>query len=394
MKICYLYLHRMAGRGSGRYMQSLLTYFKAKRHSICVVEGMRSQLKVLRGIAVKYVHFPFQIPVYQGRADVKKNVKISGIPDSQLFSLIRRFAEWEVKMNERTGIDITHANHVSILPFSASLAKKINHVPYVVTAHGTGMLSSLESKRNFEIAKMGLEESEKVIANSKFTKSNLIKDFGIQKNKIKVIYPGVDTDVFKPASPRVKKAIKRKYRCTGKRVVFSSGFFTEEKGFQYLLKAASIYEKKDPNIVTLITGQGDYQHEMEKLIEKYDLKNTKILGWVTRKDLIKIYGAADLFVTPSTWHEPFGLVSVEALASKTPVIATKMGGIPEIVTRDVGETVESKSGSAIANAVLDRINDDCWLRKKGKHGRERVIEHFSVKAGGRETEKVYRKAIR
>ena len=394
MNICYLYLHRMAGRGSGRYMQSLLTYFKAKRHRITVVEGMRSNLKLLRGIDVKWVHFPFQIPVYQGRADVKKNVKISSIPDSQLFSLIRRFAEWEVKVNERTGIDIAHANHVSILPFSAYIAKRINHVPYVVTAHGTGMLSSLESTRNKEIAIMGLQESEKVIANSKFTKAGLVRDFGISKNKIKVIYPGVDTDVFKPVSNRIKEALRRRYRCRGKRMVFSSGFFAEEKGFQHLIGAARIYEKENPDIVTLLTGQGPYQQELERLIKRYRLKNTRILGWVSRKDLIKLYSTADLFVTPSIWHEPFGLVSVEALASRTPVIATRMGGIPEIVNREVGEIVEPHSAKAIADAVLDRITDDCWLKKRGRRGRERAIEHFSVKAGGRETEKVYRKAMK
>jgi len=375
-------------------MQSLLTYFKARGHKISIVEGMRSKLAVLKGIDVKYVHFPFQIPVYQGRADVKKNIKISSIPDSQLFSLIRRFAEWEIKINERVGIDITHANHASILPFSAYLAKKINHVPYVVTAHGTGMLSSLESSRNREIAMLGLQESEKVIANSKFTKAGLVRDFGVQKNKIKVIYPGVDTDVFRPVTNRIKNAVRRKYRCSGKKIVFSSGFFTQEKGFQYLLEAAKIYEHENPDIVTLITGQGSYRREMEALIKKYQLRNTRILGWVLRKDLIKLYGSADLFVTPSIWHEPFGLVSVEALASKTPVIATNMGGIPEIVTRDVGEVVEPKSGRAVADAVLNRINDDEWLRRRGKRGRERVIEHFSVKAGGRETEKVYRRAMK
>jgi glycosyltransferase involved in cell wall biosynthesis len=394
MKICYLYLHRLAGRGSGRYMQSLLKYFKWKKHQLFLVEGMRSQLKILSGVYVRYIHFPFQIPVYQGRADVKKNVKISTVPDSQIFSLIRRFAEWNVKINERFGIDVVHANHASITPFSAYLAKRINNVPYVVTAHGTGMLSSLESKRNFEIARVGLEESEKVIANSKFTKMGLVKDFGLHKNKIKVIYPGVDTDIFRPVSDRIEKAVKRKYGCRGKRIVFSSGFFGEEKGFQYLLKAASIYEKHDDNIMTLITGQGSYQGEMEKLIKKYKLKNTKILGWVLRKDLMKLYATADLFVTPSMWEEPFGMVSVEALASRTPVIATKIGGIPEIVTRDVGDVVEPKSGKQIADAVMNRIFDDCWLRKTGKRGREKVIEHFSVKAGGRETEKVYKKAMK
>ncbi len=394
MKICYFYLHRMAGRGSGRYMQSLLSYFKPRKHEITVVEGMRSKLKVLKGLDVKYVHFPFQIPVYQGRADVKKNVKISTIPDSQIFSLSRRFAEWGVKINERRGLDVIHVNHVGVLPFAANMAKQINGVPYVVTAHGTGMLSSLESKRNFDMAKTGLDGSEKIMANSKFTKKQLVDDFGVQKNKIKVIYPGVNTDVFKAASSRVRSAIKRKYGCKNKRVIFSSGFFTEEKGFQYLLEAASVYEKEDPNIVTLITGQGSYQKEMLRLIKKYKLKNTKILGWVMRKDLIKLYGAADIFVTPSIWNEPFGLVSVEALASSTPVIATKMGGIPEIVTKDVGEVIESKSARAISDTVLNRINDEAWLKKRGKKGRQMVIDHFSVKSCGRETEKVYKKAIK
>jgi len=394
MKICYLYLHRLAGRGSGRYMQSLLKYFKGDRHKLFLVEGMRSKLSILRGVYVRYVHFPFQIPVYQGRADVKKNIKISTVPDSQLFSLIRRFAEWEVKINERFCVDIVHANHASIIPFSAHLAQKINNVPYVVTAHGTGMLSSLESKRNFEIAKTGLEESKKVIANSKFTKKGLVHDFGLQKNKIKVIYPGVDTTIFRPVTDRVKKAMKRKYGCKGKRLVFSSGFFIEEKGFQYLLKAASIYEKRHDDIVTLITGQGSYQREMEKLIRKYKLKNTRIVGWVLKKDLVKLYASADLFVTPSIWDEPFGMVSVEALASRTPVIATNMGGIPEIVTKDVGDVVESRSAKQIADAVVNRIFDDCWLKKRGKKGRERVVEHFSVKAGGRETEKVYKRAMK
>ncbi len=392
MNICYLYLHRLSGRGSGRYMQSLLKYFKEKKYNISIIEGMRTNLSILSDIDMRCLTLPFQIPVYQGRGDVKKNVKISEIPDSQLFGVVRRFIDYQIDINERMRLDIVHANHVSVLPYAASVAKRVTGVPYVITAHGTGMLSSLESKRNFEIARIGIDESEKVIANSKFTKGGLVRDFGIKKNRIKVIYPGIDTDVFSPVSKRVRAAIRRKYGCHNKRLVLASGYFAEEKGFQYLLEAAKSYEKEDKDIVTLITGQGPYESELRKQIKAHGLNNARILGWVLRKDLIKLYAAADLFVTPSIWEEPFGLVSVEALASRTPVIATRMGGIPEIVTRDVGEQIEPKSSEAIKEAVLNRINDQCWLRKKGKRGRERVIEHFSAKVGGRETEKVYMKA--
>lgn len=384
----------MSGRGSGRYMQSLISYFKPRKHQISIVEGMRSELAILKDLNVKTVHLPFQIPVYQGRADVKRNVKISTVSDLRLLRIARRFAESEMKIHDRIGLDIVHANHVSILPYAANMARVINGVPYVITAHGTGMLSSLENKRNFNISKFGLENSEKIIANSKFTKNGLVKDFGISKNKIKVIYPGVNTDVFKPSSRRVNNAVRRKYRLTGKKVVMSSGYFSEEKGFQYLIEAAEKIEKEDKDIVMIFTGQGPYQKEMERQIKQRGLKNTKMLGWVLRKDLIKLYGASDLFVTPSIWDEPFGLVSVEALASRTPVIATRVGGIPEIVGRDVGEIVPPKSSDAIADAVLNRISDRCWLRKKGMAGREKVIKKFSVKAGGRETEKVYIKAMK
>jgi starch synthase len=393
VNICYLYLHRFAGRGSGRYMQSLLQYLKERKHRLFLVEGLRSKHSVLRGINVKYVHFPFQVPVYTGRTDVKKNIRISTIPDSHVFNIISRFAEWEIKIHEKVGLDITHASHASVLPYSALLAKRVTGIPYVVTAHGTGMASSLESKRNFELARRGLEESEKVIANSKFIKRGLIRDFGLKNKKVKVIYPGVNTSLFRPVSRRMKAATKRKCGCEGRRVVLSSGYFTKDMGFQYLLDAARIYEKEDPDIVTLITGQGPYQKDMERLIKRHGLKNVRITGWVLRKELVKIYGAADIFVKPAMVDEPFGLVPVEALATETPVIATKTGGIPEIVTGDVGEVVRPRSARAIADAVLDRIRDDAWIKRKGKKGRKRVVSYFSAKIRGREMEKVYRQAV-
>ncbi len=393
MNICYLYLHRFAGKGSGRYMQSLINYLKVRNYKLFLVEGLRSKHTVLQGVNVKYVHFPFQVPVYSGRADVKKNVKISEIPDSQFQNIASRFTEWEIKIHEKHGLDIAHASHASILPFAACNAKKISGIPYVVTAHGAGMTSSLESRRNKEIAIHGLTESEKVIANSQYIKNGLIRDLGIKSNKIKVIYPGVDTNFFRPATKRIKAAAKRRYGCEGKRVVLSSGFFEKESGFQYLIDAAKIYEKENPEIATIISGQGSYQKDLERLIKKNNLKNTKIAGWLLKKELVKLYGSADIFVRPSIVDEPFGLVPVEALSMHTPVIATKKGGIPEVVTNDVGEVIEAGSAKAIADAVLKRINDEEWLKKKGDNARKRVMERFSSNVRGREMERIYRNAI-
>lgn len=394
MDICYLYLHRFAGSGSGRYMQSVISHLKGEGHRIFIIEGMRSKLSVLRGINVKYVHFPFQVPVYVSRSDVKKQVRINDVPDSQLAEMISRFAEWEVKINEKTGLDIVHASHASILAFSACVAKRICGVPYVVTAHGSGMESSMKSRKLFDLSKEGMEESESVIADSAFLRDGLVKNFGLPGKKIKVIYPGVDTDEFAAASSRIKNAVKRRFSCEGKKVVLSSGLFLERSGFQNVIDAASIYEKEDPGIVTLITGRGDYENEMRRLIKERGLKNTRILGWLLKKDMAKLFSAADLFVTAPAWEEPFGLVPVEALSSGTPVIASKTGWLTEIVDASVGELVPPRSPEEIAKAVLDRIRDDSWLESRGENGRKRVLARFSQSVSGKATEEAYRKAAK
>jgi glycosyltransferase involved in cell wall biosynthesis len=389
MNICYLYLHRFAGSGSGRYMKSTVSYLRDRGNSIYVVEGLRSKLSMLRGLNVKYVHFPFQVPVYVARSDVKENVKIRDVPDSQLVDIINRFAEWEVRINEKVGLDIVHASHASVLPFAACVAKRICGVPYVVTVHGSGMASSLENERNMRIASRGLEDADKIIANSDFLKRGVLKNFSVPQSKVEVIYPSVDTAEFSPASGRIVNAVKRRYGCEGKKVILASGFFEERAGFQHIIEAAAIYEKEDPDIVTIITGRGEYQSEMERKIKAQGLRNTKMLGWLLQKDIAKLFSAADLFVTSPNWEEYFGLVPVEALSAGTPVIASKVGWLPEIVDSSVGELVEPRSPEAIAKAVLDRIHDEKWLDVRGKAGRERALSHFSQAVSGNAMEKVY-----
>ena len=128
---------------------------------------------------------------------------------------------------------------------------------------------------------------------------------------------------------------------------------------------------------------------METMIKKNGLKNTKILGWLLRKDLVKLYSAADLFVTTPTWDVPFGLVPAEALSSGTPVIASKAGMIPEIVGKENGELVSPGSPGEIADAVLRRIGDDGWKAAAGRNGRKTVLREFSSEVSGMKTESLY-----
>jgi len=390
--ICYFFLHKPYGRGSGRYLRYLMDYFKAK-NTISLVEGMNVKSGLLQGINIYNPKIPFQIPVYQGRTDVKKNIKISKINNAKFNYLINVFRKECLKIHKKKNLDMIHVNHCSILPYVAYLVKEITGVPYIVMAHGTGIVSSMESKRNFDIAKTGLENAECIMANSKFVANQVIKKFRISSSKVKVVYLGVNTNEFYPTSKKLKEKIKAKYNCKDKKIIYSTGYLTKEKGFQDLIKAASIYEKKDENIITLISGKGPYQKELERLSKKLRLKRTKILGWIPKEDLLSLYAAADIVVMPSRWGEPFGMVTIEAMSSGTPVIGTRTGATPEIISKKTGILVKPKNPKEMAEAVKQRIFDDNWLNKAGKEARALVKKKFSIELMCRNTEKIYENVI-
>lgn len=384
MDITYLFLHQPYGRGSGRYLRYLMDYFK-KKYNTNLICGMK--IKPLPGINIHTPKIPFQIPVYQGRTDVKKNIKISKISDKHFYGLIDIFTRAGLKvMNGKN--NIMHANHCSILPYCCRLIKEKTGTPYIISSHGTGIVSSLESERNFEIAEKGMQDSEFILSNSKYTAKQIKNNFKVPSSKIKVIYLGVDTDEFKAPSKKTIERAKKKYLCHGKKLVFSSGFLAKEKGHEDLIRAAKYYE--DKNIATLISGAGPYYNTLKALIRKLKLKCTHLIGWISKEDLIALYSAADFYVFPSRWGEPFGMVAVEAMSCKTVIIGTRAGAIPEVIGK-TGIVINPNRPKEIANAILDNIFNDKWLYETGIKSREIVKEKFSVGMMCRNTEKIYRK---
>tara|TARA_Y100000310_G_scaffold242976_1_gene247297 strand:- start:5224 stop:6384 length:1161 start_codon:yes stop_codon:yes gene_type:complete len=384
MDINYFFLHQPYGRGSGRYLRYLMDYFRGK-NNVNLICGMKT--KHIQGVNIYTPKIPFQIPVYQGRTDVKRNIKISKINDNQFYKLIDIFTRTGLKFIKGKN-SIMHPNHCSILPYCCSLIKEKTGIPYVISAHGTGIVSSLESKRNFEIAKEGMKKSEFILSNSKFTAKQIKDNFKISSSKIKVIYLGVDTNEFKAPSKKMIEKVKKKYLCSGKKLVLSTGFLTKEKGHEDLIKAAKYYDSK--GVATLISGKGPYYDKLKAMIKKSNLKCTHLIGWIPKEDLIALYAAADLYVFPSRWGEPFGMVAIEAMSCKTPVIGTNAGAIPEVIAK-TGIIINPKKPKEIANAVLDNIFNAKWLDEASNKSREIVKKEFSVGMMCKNTEKIYDK---
>lgn len=196
-------------------------------------------------------------------------------------------------------------------------------------------------------------------------------------------------EIIWPAAPA--EADLAKY----KRMVVFVGKAAEWKRQAALLHAASKYEKEMPDLVTLCVGTGPEEeiNKIKALCEKLELKNTFILGARGQDILAEIYTVADLGCFPS-FKEPFGLVFVECMACKAPVIGANSGGPKDFVSKEVGELVEEPKettdlatvpagietlGATLNEAITRAIKED-WKKTKGEACLKLALDRFTVGA--------------
>lgn len=204
--------------------------------------------------------------------------------------------------------------------------------------------------------------SDRVIANSYNTKDLLVKH-QIDSSKIRVIPPGID-------SYRIKLPKSKKSSQNDRIILFTLGTCTERKGLEYLLGAMALLPK---NIVLNVVGafdeKGEYFRSLYKIIDKYHLKERiKFYGWVDKKDLVRFYKSADIFVSSSLW-EGFGIAIAEAMHFGLPIVSTKVGAIPDIVHHSKnGILVKPKDIYSLANAISMLSKNQSLREKMGRRG--------------------------
>ncbi len=240
-------------------------------------------------------------------------------------------------------------------------------------------------RRWFSFTKMQIKvarELEYIITVSQMARQHIQDVFGIPETRIRVIYNGIDTELFSPADdvPRLNNMIL---------MVMSRD--TVVKGLRYLLEAvAEVRRKYDINLVVVGRPMGD--GITESLIKKLGIEqNVTFYSNVETGELIKFYRMATIVAVPST-YEGFGLPAAEAMACGAPVVSTTAGALPEVVG-DAGIMVPPADSKALANAISALLEHPEKLQELGKKGRKRIIEQFSWKDTARKTADVYCEAI-
>lgn len=239
-------------------------------------------------------------------------------------------------------------NRPKLIPL---LRKTIPQAKLILNLHSTTFLGSRYLSQNE--AREALITADHVICNSQYLKRELASRFHLCAKdwKPSVIYPGVDLQKFRPVQ-------KRQHPHMPLRLLFV-GRVIAQKGVHVLVDSIRHLERKHiPVTLTLIGRTPPWEANYEKRIRQ-SLRNLPIFwkGFMTPEDLPQIYQEADVFLCPSQKNEAFGLVNLEALSSGLPVVASYVGGIPEIVNSQCGQLLKNHQNpisyaEAIAKYVL------------------------------------------
>lgn len=313
--------------------------------------------------------------------------------------------------NAASNLDVVHS-HTWYAGLGGHLTGKLYDIPHVATAH------SLEPHRPWKREQLGggydvsswseknaMEYADGVIAVSARMKDAILDTYPrIDESKIHVVLNGIDTQEYQPRETFGEGSVLTELGVAQDcPIVAFVGRITRQKGVAHLLKAAQHFDR-DVQLV-LCAGAPDtpeIEAEIKGLVDTLTADRDGIF-WVREmmpKDKIQeIYTAADVFACPSI-YEPLGIVNLEAMACGTAVVASDVGGIPEVVvdgTTGILAHYDEADPEAFERALADGVNtlvtDQERAKRFGVAGRERAVSEFSWATIAQQTVDVYRSLI-
>lgn len=265
-----------------------------------------------------------------------------------------------VKMVEVASLmdfDLLHAHDWMVCDAALELRSEARK-PLVSTIHSTEFGRSGGIKDGFQMRIHYKEEqlaklSDHIIVCSESMKKEVMRFFNIKESRISVIPNGMEVKKFDFA---VNDATRRIFSDSSKLILFV-GRLVHQKGVNVLIGAMPKVLKKVPDVTLLIVGDGPMRQQLEKDAAFLGVsENVKFAGYLDDLTVRALYKLADVVVVPSL-YEPFGIVALEAMAAKTPVIVSAVGGLSEIVGGEEGVKVPPDNSEALADAIVSVLTD-------------------------------------
>lgn len=373
------------GNGSGAFLRDLSRQLVKHGHDIGIVAPERRKFD-----GCKMYNVPVsQVGVFVGNPELPNAKKYEDMNGKEIAEIYTTYLNTSINAVRDFQPEIIHVFHTAFLPAVARVIKVLYGIKFIITTHGSDLHYLQRDRRLIGLINDSNKVARFITANSSFTKKWFLKMFGrTHAYKTRTIPGGVNMEDFDGTHSEILAKIDKKYNLTGKKVVLFTGRLTIHKGVEYLIKAA---QKIDGEI--LILGDGPERANLEGLIKKCKVKNVRILGYMKPSEGIKyreFYKRADVYVAPSVWDEPLGLVILEAMAAGTPVIVTRKGGITSIVKDGQnGFLVRARSSQEIADKVNVLLSDDKLRMAMAKRARTTIEEKFAWEVVALRFEKIY-----
>ena len=286
-----------------------------------------------------------------------------------------------IRLIKSEKIDLIHSNGSRVTIYGGIAARliKIPLIWHLRIADSDGLLDRFLA---------GLSTQIIAISDAVNRRFGWMKD---RKDKIRTIYNGIDLEKFNPSlnGEDIRNEFKVGLQAP---LVGTVGRLDWYKGHQYFLKAARKVIDVIPECHFLIVGDGEKRKELEELTKELNL-NKSVIFTGNREDIPQILASLDLFILSSV-SEGFGRSAAEAMACAKPVVATKVGGLPEVVEDNItGDLILPKNPNTLAEAIIVLLQDKEKAQRMGQAGRKRTEKMFSLQHNIRQTVELYEKIL-
>jgi L-malate glycosyltransferase len=279
-----------------------------------------------------------------------------------------------VEVAENYDLDLVHVHYAMPFAASAYLARELlrpRSLGVVTTLHGTDITVVGVEPAFFRVTKFTIQSSDRVTAVSRFLKERAEESFGITR-PIEVIYNFVDPTVFTPR----RRGRHARLVPPDTRVIMHASNFRPVKNIEAVIKVFAEVRKKVPTKLIMV-GDGPEKPGAEQLARELGIQRD-VLFLGNQDCMEELLPLADVFLLPSS-SESFGLVALEAMSAEVPVVASNIGGLPEVVEHGAtGFLHDPRSIDGFVSSVLRLLGNERLRRAMGRRARREAKERFNV----------------
>ncbi len=299
-------------------------------------------------------------------------------PDTISWSLFlgHRMEKKALELHKEEKLEVIHAHDWMAVPGAVGIKKMLN-IPMVLTIHSTeagrtGITSDYSRMIN-DIEWYGTYEADQIITVGKDFSEEIRNRFNPPHEKLHYIPNGMDLKRYDEATKHTKRS---DYAGEWEKLVFFAGRMVKQKGIEYLIDAIPEVLKEHGEAKFVLAGGGDV-NEYRRMAEKRGINDkTYFLGQAEEQNIFSLFKIADASVAPSI-YEPFGIVALESMAGKTPMVASSVGGLKETIKHEwSGLHTYPANSRSIADQLNRVLSDRSWGAWMGKNGRKDVEKRY------------------